>query len=295
MKLLIIEDEVDFLQELAERLLEYGHEVTTATAGDEGWALLRHNELPDAVITDIKMPGLDGLELVKRIRKNRPKLPVVIMSGHGDLEVAIQALRLETFDFLVKPFNLKDLLRVIDKLKSLLRPTQELKRALPFYTERIELSTISQVQFINPLVLRIRDHFEPVFDAYQVNTLRMHVCLLEAITNAIVHGNLEVSSELRENSWEMYDQAIHHQETIPELRQRQIKVSCHLTEKQISFEIQDEGAGFDINTLPNTTSPGSLLVSGRGILLIRHYMDEVSWNDTGNCIRMVKRFPLLKG
>ena len=100
--ILIIDDERPTL-EMLEMLLEaYGYEVLTAESGEEGVEVfeLKH---PPLVMTDIKMPGMDGMEVLKRIKKINPQTEVIVVTGHGDMDLAIEALNLDATDFINKP------------------------------------------------------------------------------------------------------------------------------------------------------------------------------------------------
>jgi len=116
---LIVDDDPGLLQFLEKRLASWGYAVATAVNGRQGIEVIR-SKLPDVVITDLYMPDGDGFELLRRVRETDPDLPIVIMSGQGDLGDAIQALRLGAWDYITKPIAEMSLLhlaieRVIEK------------------------------------------------------------------------------------------------------------------------------------------------------------------------------------
>ena len=102
--MLVADDDVTALAELSELLTLSDFEVDQASSGDNAWELFS-KEKPDLVITDILMPGLDGISLLKRIKETDDMIPVVMVTGYGEMETAISALRLGAFDFLLKPIN----------------------------------------------------------------------------------------------------------------------------------------------------------------------------------------------
>ena len=109
---LVIDDE-EVPRELLRELLEMsGYKVFTATSGDEGVRSF-DQERQSLVITDVRMPGADGMEVLRRVREIDPLVPVVVVTGHGDLETAISALRQGAFDLLQKPINPELLLKVV--------------------------------------------------------------------------------------------------------------------------------------------------------------------------------------
>ena len=95
-------------------LEDEGHTVIAARTGEEGLALAG-KERCDLVLTDLKLPGLSGLELVKRLQTARARLPIILMTAHGTTEVAIEATRHGAFDYLLKPFEMPAMLDVIQK------------------------------------------------------------------------------------------------------------------------------------------------------------------------------------
>ncbi|MFH2057452.1 MAG: response regulator [Pseudomonadota bacterium] len=102
MKILVIDDEKPTLSMFKLFLTAYGYEVFTAEDGEKGLAIF--NEIaPEIVFTDIKMPGIDGLEVLKRIRQTGIPSQVIIITGHGDMEKAVEALDLDASDFINKP------------------------------------------------------------------------------------------------------------------------------------------------------------------------------------------------
>jgi len=107
-RLLVIDDEKNIRNGLAEALQGDGYEVACAENGDEGWERFNNGDI-DLVITDLKMPGLGGDELLKRILSQAPGFPVIMLTGHGTVETAVTAMRDGAWDFLTKPVDLNHL------------------------------------------------------------------------------------------------------------------------------------------------------------------------------------------
>lgn len=118
---------------------------------------------------------------------------------------------------------------------------------------------------------------------------RVGVALEEAILNAIYHGNLEISSELKENGDEPFHAKVRERQCLSPYRERIVRLVSHVSPNRALFVIADEGLGFDVANLPDPTDPMNLLKpSGRGLLLMRAFMDTVRYNTTGNTVTLVK-------
>jgi len=110
---LLVDDEEDFLDIMKERLSTRGMQVSTETSAEK--ALKRiESELFDALILDLQMPGIDGLEALKRAKKARPELQVILLTGHATVEKGVEAIKLGAMDFVEKP---ADLGALSDKIK----------------------------------------------------------------------------------------------------------------------------------------------------------------------------------
>jgi nitrogen regulation protein NR(I) len=119
-KILIVDDEPGILALFQDMLVQEGYEVETADQGETALSIL-NNGAPDVLVMDIRMPGLNGLETLQRIKTTHPKLPVIIMTGFGTTDAAIEATKLGAFDYQVKPFNTDEMLRAIAEAASCVR------------------------------------------------------------------------------------------------------------------------------------------------------------------------------
>ena len=113
-KLLVADDDRLSLESLAELLALNGFEVYKAQSGEQAWELFL-NQKPDLVITDILMPGLDGIGLLKLIRDRDNIIPVIMITGFGEVETTINALRLGASDFLLKPINAEIMISTVQR------------------------------------------------------------------------------------------------------------------------------------------------------------------------------------
>ena len=102
--ILLVDDEADLREVLDISLSDTGYKVLTAENGTQALNILNDNDIP-VVVTDIKMPGIDGIELLRKIKSKNPETEVIMLTGHGDLELAIKSLKNEATDFITKPIN----------------------------------------------------------------------------------------------------------------------------------------------------------------------------------------------
>src|SRR2546422_5843181 len=113
-KILLIEDDASIVGGLKKELQVEGYEVAVSERGDDGLAQAKEQPF-DVVITDLKMPGLSGLELVKQLHATKPKLPIILMTAFGTTETAIKATKLGAYEYLLKPFDMAEVLDLVAK------------------------------------------------------------------------------------------------------------------------------------------------------------------------------------
>ncbi len=107
-RILVVDDEKDFVQMLSLRLKEEGEKPTPAYSGKECLEILKNEEI-DVVILDIKMPGMDGIETLREVKRRFPLVEVVMLTGHGTIETAVEGMKLGASDYLLKPADFEDL------------------------------------------------------------------------------------------------------------------------------------------------------------------------------------------
>ena len=113
LKVLLVDDEEDFVTALAERLRLRGLEVQVATDGETALTMIDASP-PQVVVLDVLMPGLGGADVLKRIKAKHPQIPVILLTGHGSIREGTDGLRQGAYDYLVKPIDIEEL---INKMK----------------------------------------------------------------------------------------------------------------------------------------------------------------------------------
>jgi len=124
-RIMLVDDEEDFLEMLGLRLKEIGEDVVTTTSGE---ACLKALEQADAdvIILDVKMPGMDGIETLQEIKRRHPLVEVIMLTGHGTIESAVQGMKLGAFDYLLKPAPFDELTHKLDEARR--RKREQLER-----------------------------------------------------------------------------------------------------------------------------------------------------------------------
>ena len=118
LKILLVDDEEEFVTTLAERLELRGFRAQAVTDG-EGALHMIESDPPQVIILDVMMPGLGGLEVLKRIKTQHPQIHVILLTGHGSTKEGIEGMQLGAFDYLMKPINIEELIKKMqDAIKS---------------------------------------------------------------------------------------------------------------------------------------------------------------------------------
>ncbi len=290
-RILIVEDSPEQARVVSALLQAAGFESTIAEDGRRALTLLE-TELIDLVVTDLIMPRMSGLELVEKIRRRYPSLPVILITAFGSDEIAVKALEQGAASYVPKQRLAEELIDTVESTVGLARERRERELVLDHLEEttcRFELE--NDQSLIAPLVGYVQESVSSRFHGYDENALmQLGVALQEALLNAMHHGNLEVSSELRKQGSRPYHEEIERRRRNPAFRDRKVRLEARMTAQELVCEVEDEGPGFDPTTIPDPTDPANVLkVSGRGLYLIFTFMDEVRYNSTGNRITMVKR------
>jgi len=160
-RLLVVDDEPAIRRTLRE-ILEYeDYEVVAAEDGEAALALLRTGERFDLVLADVKMPRLDGLEMLSMVQDEQPELPVVMISGHGTIETALEATRRGAFDFIEKPLDLNRLLVTVRNALSSGQLQQDNRRIRTTLVEQ-QTTTLTPILGDTPAIRQIQQTIERV-------------------------------------------------------------------------------------------------------------------------------------
>lgn len=292
MATVLVVDDAAVDRKLVGGLLSKAKDLAVEYAVDGAEALAKIEAVkPAIVVTDLVMPGMSGLELVSQIVDRFPQIPVILMTGKGTEETAVQALQAGAASYVPKGAmhqylleTVHDVLDVVRSKHSHLRLMESLKKTEFHFVLPSDANLIpSLISYVQSLVCSIG-----LCDDSSV--IRVCIALEEALRNAMFHGNLELTSEQREGDPEVYEQLVSERSRAEPFANRRLFVSVQVSPGSGTFTVRDQGPGFDPSKLPDPTDPANLeKVSGRGLLLMKTFMDEVSFNSTGNQVTMVKR------
>jgi DNA-binding NtrC family response regulator len=114
--IMLVDDEEDFVEMLSLRLKENGENVVPAYSGEECLKTLENTEI-DVIILDVKMPGMDGIQTLQEIKKRYPLIEVIMLTGHGTIEIAVQGMKMGAYDFLFKPADFDELTKKLNEAR----------------------------------------------------------------------------------------------------------------------------------------------------------------------------------
>ena len=272
-------------------------QIEYAADGDEALELTERSA-PDLIVTDLQMPRMDGLELVRAVREKWPQVPVVLMTAHGSEALAVETLEQGAASYVPKSQLADKLLDTVEDILTRARFDRNFERLMDRlnkadFTFFVELE--NNVSLIDPLVDLVEQAITRAHLCDTNGRLRVGVALREALLNALFHGNLEIPAdqmkavreELRSTNGAGVSEK--HRSLSP-YRDRRIFVDVRVSSEEARFVIRDEGHGFDVAMAPTGCRPSDLEAEqARGLALIRSFMDEVTFNEIGNEITMIKR------
>ncbi|WP_034658392.1 sigma-54-dependent transcriptional regulator [Robertmurraya massiliosenegalensis] len=163
-KLLVVDDEKDLLELLVKRLTRKGYEVHSAKSAENALPLLKKFYF-DIAIFDIRLPEMDGITLLKETKQIQPDIEIIVLTGHGTIETAIEAMKQGAFDYVTKPYNLKELEIIIEKAgdnKRLIEKNDSMRKIIRQQNEFQIVGESSTIQNVIQLTERIADSMVPV-------------------------------------------------------------------------------------------------------------------------------------
>ncbi len=260
---LIVDEDEAMLAMLASMISGLHLNPITASDGTAGLEKIRTSQI-DLVITDLMMPNMDGFELIKKIRQINAHIPVAVISGHGDVNNVVSALSHGAYNFITKPFTIKEIENVIKRglrLREFSLGTHRLQEGIRNITE-IEIPNYSHLLASAALYIVRECQWRGIEDEMFLSNIS--ICLDELLHNAFAHGNLMDET-------------------------KKILLRAVFDSEKLAITVEDEGAGFDCSTLAGEfAEAATTLPDKRGIFIVNYLMDELIFNEKGTSITMVK-------
>ncbi len=292
--ILVVDDELMVRELLVEMLITAGdYNILAADNGKQALTICNENDV-DLVFTDLRMPEMGGMEFLAELRRQKPEIPVVILTGFGRREDAIKALRLGASNFLLKPQEVDQVHTIASKILRMRLKKRLKQRIFDFLVEERQVYTIpNELHNTLPLIDLLTEKIERVGICNQSELMNVRLALDEALVNAIVHGNLEIASQSKGNTLDellSFNQLVKERSQMETYNTRQVQVTTQLTQDFVSFTVEDEGQGFSWQSIPDSFEDVEILANhGRGLILIHAFMSKVEFNEKGNKITMIKK------
>ncbi len=289
MKILIVEDDYGSREYLLNLVQLEGYDVRAVVNGQEGLAEYKAFD-PDIIVSDIQMPVMDGLEMLKILRQDKSDTIFIITTAYGSEDYAIDALRLGANNYLKKPIKRKSLIGLINKYKLIVESHKLAKKAEgKLLKKNITLEFKTEIQHIPAIIGQLVSNLGVKLDDSEITNIELG--LDELITNSVEHGNLGITFEEKvkasnDNTMlELYAEKM----KVRKLARRKIKVKYKLRPKYCEWIITDEGKGFDWKLIPDPTKGAQLMeLNGRGIFITHFLFDEMEYLGKGNKVRVRK-------
>lgn len=247
---------------------------------------------PDLVVTDLMMPEMDGLQVVTRIRNEFPETPVILMTSQGNEQTALEALQKGAASFVPKSRLTDRLYDTVSQVLALKNPGTPYREIMQCVNQaELAVSLPSDLQLIPQFVDLIQRSLSSLCVCDATESIRLSLAVEEALLNALLHGNLELTTDMAKSGLEPNAEYFHQRSSELPYSQRTIDVKVKIDKKQALFSIRDHGPGFDSSALPDENDLTPFQDgTGRGLKLMRSFMDGVSFNDSGNEVTLVRRF-----
>ena len=270
--------------------LELGWEVIFAPSAQDAHAIAAVRGV-DVVLVDLANPHVEGVELVASLTARHPHMPIVLMSAPYAVSVALEAVRKGAVNHFPRDLLDTEPAAVLNTLRAAAEGHRRRSQAAARLDHQAFAFTLANDPGEVPAVVaRLADAASEVGLCDRPTARRIGVAVEEALLNAIIHGNLEVSTDLRQADEGAYDRRIVERQVQSPYAERRIRLTGRLSRSEAVFVIQDEGPGFDVSQVPDPTDPENLFrVGGRGILLMRSFMTAVQFDDRGSRVTLVKR------
>lgn len=245
----------------------------------------------DVILIDLGNPHVEGVDLVESLSANFPHTPIVLMSAPYAVNVALECVRKGAVNHFPRELLDTEPAAVLETLRAAARDHRRRRTALSRLDNQFFEFTLENDRAEVPAVVtRVVEATIETGLCDRMSGTRVGVALEECLLNAIIHGNLEVSSEVRQVDESNYYRQIDERRNQSPYSARRVKVTARIGKNEGVFVVQDQGQGFDVSKVPDPTDPAHIYcIGGRGILLMRSFMTAVHFGERGSRVTLVKR------
>jgi anti-sigma regulatory factor (Ser/Thr protein kinase) len=289
-RILIIDSDHDRAADVASRAKSDAWDTVLALGASGGCAALADPNPASLVLVDASL-WHDKNTLRDYIAQKHPSLPVIVLTDRDATpDSVIEQLHLGAMTYVPRDAASRRLVETVQTILSLAGRNPYRERVREFLRAgAVELHIANDTALI-PLVV---GYTQRILEDYgltaEIEQTRLGVALSEALSNAMIHGNLDISSDLRDTSTDTYYDLITTRRAREPYVSRQVQVQMRFSQSSLTVVIRDQGKGFDRSALTDPTDPENIeRLSGRGVLLMRAYTDALSWNDSGNEVTLTK-------
>ncbi len=289
-QILVIDDspiERLFIKHLFSNHTEF--EVRFADDGVEAIGAVKTRR-PDVIVSDLRMPGMNGLQFVKHVGNVDSSIPVILMTSFGSEKIAVDALAAGAASYVPKLDLQSELVNTIRNVLAITERRANRRRTIASLTYSDSHFVLGNDNVgVSSLIGSLLDTAVTMKLLNGQEQTQVGISLQEALSNAIHHGNLELDSELRQVDEANYYELANLRRSQSPYADRKVYVQALLSRSELKFVITDEGPGFNTKKVLDPTAEVNLeRIGGRGLLLISSFMDDVYYNDAGNQITMIK-------
>ena len=295
-RILLVEDSPTQAVEMRMLLEEGNHQVQHVANGKQA-ILVLEKELVELVVTDLEMPEMNGLDLVQAMQLDFEHIPAVLVTASGSEELATKALQQGAAGYVPKN-HLQSLLNdtIVDVLGVIKTDASFAKLITTLQENSYVFDMPNDTELISPMVGLLMQVASGMELAGGPALGRMGTAIEHAVVNAMLRGNLELGPSVTPSHRSLvYDATssdlIEKRKSTAPYQDRRVHIEATVSKKEFRVLIRDQGKGFDTLKVPSETDSISVdTESGHGLMLMRSFTDELTFNDVGNEVVLVKRF-----
>lgn len=295
-RILLAEDSQTQSLQIRALLEQSQFEVDAVSTGKEVVQRLESHQRYDLILTDMMMPGINGLQVVRAVRFHYPGTPVVLITGQGTDALVIEALEDGAAGYVSKSQMQEKLIEEIDQVLHAAEIDRSYELLLGCLQRNEFVFTLgNDTRLIGPLINLLLQMMSGLGLSDSTDRVRIGLALEHALLNAMFRGNLEITSAQLPRARDALragqaEGLVASRASEAPYRDRRVNLDVSMDRREARFVIRDEGPGFDISQVPRPGDAARLdCDEGQGLFRMTTFMDEVTFNGLGNEVTLIKR------